>query len=69
LKPGGKPAKLARDLGYLKQIKDAFGADRKLTDITQAEVAKWRDNQARVSAIVGEPGLHRVAGNREQGSR
>jgi hypothetical protein len=43
LKPGGKRAKLARDLGYLKQIKDAFGADRKLSEITQAEVAKWRD--------------------------
>jgi hypothetical protein len=43
LKPGGKPAKLARNLGYLKQIKDAFGADRTLSGITQAELAKWRD--------------------------
>jgi hypothetical protein len=25
LKPGGKPATLARDLGYLKRIKDTFG--------------------------------------------
>jgi hypothetical protein len=36
---GGKPAKLARDLGYLKQIKDAFGAGRQVSEITQAEVA------------------------------
>jgi hypothetical protein len=43
LKPHGKPGKLARDLGYIKQIKDAFGGDRKLTDLNQAEVAKWRD--------------------------
>jgi hypothetical protein len=34
---------MARDLVYLKQIKGAFGPDRWLTDITQAEVAKWRD--------------------------
>jgi hypothetical protein len=39
LRPGGK---LARDLGYLKQIKDAFVADRKLSEITQAQVANWR---------------------------
>jgi hypothetical protein len=43
--PGAKPKKLARDLAYLKQIKDAFGADRKLSEITQAEVAKWQDER------------------------
>jgi len=36
---GGKPATLARDLGYLKRIKETFGADRRPTEITQAEVA------------------------------
>jgi hypothetical protein len=34
---------MARHLGYLNQIKDAFGPDRWLTYIGQAEVAKWRD--------------------------
>jgi integrase len=58
LKPGGKPAKLARDLGYLKQIKDAFGADRKLSEITQAEVAKWRDE------LVTKHGLAPSSANR-----
>jgi hypothetical protein len=43
LKPGVSVATMARDLGYLNQIKDAFGPDRWLTDIGQAEVAKWRD--------------------------
>jgi hypothetical protein len=34
---------MARDVGYLKQIKDAFGPDRWLTEISQAEAAKWRN--------------------------
>jgi integrase len=58
LKPGVKPSKLARDLGYIKQLKDAFGADRKLTDITQAEVARWRDE------LVTKHGLASSSANR-----
>ncbi len=58
LKPGGKPATLARDLGYLKRIKDAFGADRRLSDIPQAEVAKWRDE------LVTKRGLAPSSANR-----
>jgi hypothetical protein len=72
LKPGGKLAKLARDLSYLKQIKDAFGADRKLSEIAQSEVAKWWDE------LVTKHGLAPSSANRvytvlpgdcEQGSR
>jgi hypothetical protein len=40
LKPGGNPPKLARDLDCIKQIKDDFGADRKLNDLIQVEVAR-----------------------------
>jgi hypothetical protein len=58
LKPGRKPAKLARDFSYLKQIKDAFGAERKLSEITQAEVAKWRDE------VVTKHGLAPSSANR-----
>jgi hypothetical protein len=58
LKPHGKPGNLARDLGYIKQIKDAFGSDRKLTDINQAEVAKWRDE------LVTKRGLASSSANR-----
>jgi hypothetical protein len=43
LEPGTKPKKLTRDLAHLKQIKDAFGANRKLNEITRAEVAKLQD--------------------------
>ena len=43
LKPGGKPKKLVRDRLKLKQITDQFGEDRLLSDITQAEVADWRN--------------------------
>lgn len=58
LKPGGKPATLVRDLGYLKRIKDAFGADRRLSDISQGEVAKWRDE------LVTKRGLAPASANR-----
>jgi integrase len=58
LKPHGKPGKLAQDLGYIKQIKDAFGSDRKLTDINQAEVANWRDE------LVTKRGLASSSANR-----
>jgi integrase len=51
LKPTGNPKSLKRDLGYLKQIKDAFGADTKLTDIKQHAVAKWRDDLVTVPRI------------------
>jgi hypothetical protein len=43
LKPGGDRAKLKRDLGYINRIVIAFGADTRLTDIRQHDVAKWRD--------------------------
>ena len=58
LKPGGKPVKLAKDLCYLKQINAAFGADRRLADITQAEVAQWRDE------LVTKRGLAPSSANR-----
>ena len=55
LVPGAKPKKLARHLAYLKQIKDAFGADRKLGDITQADVAKWRDERVTKHGLAASP--------------
>jgi hypothetical protein len=58
LKPGAKPTKLVRDLAYRKQIKHAFGANRKLSEITQAEVAKWQDER------VAEHGLAPSSTNR-----
>jgi integrase len=43
LKPGGEREKLKRDLGYINRIVTAFGADTRLTDIRQHDVATWRD--------------------------
>jgi integrase len=41
--PNARPVKLKRDLGYLGQLTDEFGADTLLTMLAAYDVAQWRD--------------------------
>jgi integrase len=56
-----KPKKLQRDLGYLAQLTEEFGAHTLLTAIRGHDVAKWRDalitnpRPSRAKPVEGEP--------------
>ena len=58
LEPDGKPDTLKAALYSLNQIRTHFGPDRRLDQITQAEVAAWRDK------LLTEKGLSAGGANR-----